>query len=76
MWIGECPSTFFPKDPFSHLTIFLIYVIHMPSQFLAGLLILNLVHFHYFNGLLLRIRLSKLLSNRILYNDSQAVNHC
>ena len=76
MWIGECPSTFFPKEPFSHLTIFLIYVIYMPSQFLAGLLIFNLVHFHYFNGLLLRIRLSKLLSNRILYNDSQAVNHC
>ena len=41
------------------LIIFLMYVVHIPSQLLAGLLILNLVLFHYFKSCLLRISLSR-----------------
>lgn len=34
-----------------------LYVVHIPSQLLAGLLILCLVHFYYFKGFTLRINL-------------------
>lgn len=40
-------------------TIFLMSVVHIPSQLLAGLLILNLVLFHYSKGFRLRISLGR-----------------
>lgn len=50
---GRCPSISLPKD-INLFFFFLIYVVHIPSQLLLGLLILNLVHFHYFKGLVIK----------------------
>lgn len=66
---GGCPSVSLPKEKKSTIKIkhfSLIHVVHISSQLLAGLLILNLGLFHYFKGFILRVSLSSSLSHRIL----------